>query len=38
VPAVRLAEERLRLRPLKVQPDHLALRVPIYVGPPFLPR
>jgi transposase len=33
VPAVRLAEERLRLRPLKVQPDHLALRVPIYVGP-----
>jgi transposase len=33
VPAVRLAEERPRLRPLKVQPDQLALRVPIYVGP-----
>ena len=33
VPAVRLAEERPRLRPLNVQPDQLALRVPIYVGP-----
>jgi transposase len=33
VPAVRLAEERPRLRPLKVSPDQLALRVPIYVGP-----
>jgi hypothetical protein len=33
IPAVRLAEEQPRLRALKVQPDHLALRVPVYVGP-----
>jgi transposase len=33
VPEVRLAEERPRLRPLKVAPDHLALRVPVQVGP-----
>jgi len=33
IPAVRLAEEALRLRPLKVQPDELALRIPVYVGP-----
>ncbi len=33
VPAVRLAEERPRLRPLNVSPDQLALRVPISVGP-----
>ena len=33
VPAVRLAEETLRLRPLKVQPEELALRIPVYVGP-----
>jgi transposase len=33
IPAVRLAEERPRLRPLKVTPDDLALRVPIVVGP-----
>jgi transposase len=32
IPAVRLAEERPRLRPLKVKPAELALRVPIYVG------
>jgi len=33
VPAVRLAEERERLRPLKVSSDELALRFPIFVGP-----
>ena len=33
IPAVRLAEEALRLRPLKVQPEDLALRIPVYVGP-----
>jgi transposase len=33
IPAVRLAEEAPRLRPLKVQPDELALRIPVYVGP-----
>jgi transposase len=33
IPAVRLAEERPRLRPLKVAPADLALRVPIVVGP-----
>lgn len=32
-PAVRLAEELPRLRPLKVAPQDLALRVPVYVGP-----
>jgi transposase len=33
IPAVRWAEERPRLRPLKVQPEDLALRIPVYVGP-----
>jgi len=33
VPAVRLAEEQPRLRPLRVSPDALALRIPICVGP-----
>jgi transposase len=33
IPAVRLEEERPRLRPLKITPEHLALRVPIVVGP-----
>ncbi len=33
IPAVRLEEERSRLRPLKVAPAQLALRVPIVVGP-----
>lgn len=32
-PSVRLVEERARLRPLNVQSEQLALRVPIYVGP-----
>jgi transposase len=33
IPAVRLAEEAPRLRPLKVRPEDLALRIPLYVGP-----
>src|SRR6201997_5324990 len=33
IPAVRLAEEAPRLRTLKVQPEQLALRIPVYVGP-----
>lgn len=33
IPAVRLEEERPRLRPLKVAPTDLALRVPVIVGP-----
>ena len=33
IPAVRLAEEAPRLRPLKVLPAELALRIPVYVGP-----
>ena len=33
IPVVRLAEERPRLRPLKVAPADLALRVPVIVGP-----
>jgi transposase len=33
VPAERLVEEQRRLRPLKVAPAELALRIPVYVGP-----
>jgi transposase len=33
IPAVRFEDERPRLRPLKVAPAALALRVPIVVGP-----
>ena len=33
IPAVRMADERPRLRPLKVRPETLALRIPIWVGP-----
>ena len=33
IPAVRLDEERPRLRAVKIAPDDLALRVPIVVGP-----
>jgi transposase len=33
IPAVRLTEEAQRLRPLKVRPEDLALRIPVYVGP-----
>lgn len=32
-PAVRLLEEQPRLRALKVRPEDLALRIPVYVGP-----
>jgi transposase len=32
-PATRVAEERARLRPVKVAPADLALRIPISVGP-----
>jgi transposase len=33
IPAERMREERPRLRPLKVTPTDLALRIPIIVGP-----
>jgi len=33
VPAVRLAQEKPRLRVLKVAPESLALRFPVHVGP-----
>lgn len=32
-PATRMAEERVRLRPLKVVPAELALRIPVSAGP-----
>jgi len=32
-PSARMAEERTRLRPLKISPRDLALRIPVYVGP-----
>lgn len=32
-PAARIDQDRARLRPLRVTPDQLALRVPIHVGP-----
>lgn len=32
-PSMRFAEELPRLRPLKVLPENLALRVPVHVGP-----
>jgi len=33
IPSVRLLEDRARLRPPRCLPEHLALRVPIQVGP-----
>ena len=33
IPAARLEQERPRLRPLRVAPEDLALRLPIFVGP-----
>jgi transposase len=33
IPALRLAEEAPRLRALKLLPEQLALRIPVYVGP-----
>ena len=38
IPAVRMAEERPRLRPLKLTPETLALRIPIWVGPTGMVR
>jgi len=32
-PASRIAEERARLRPMRMRPDELMLRVPVQVGP-----
>ncbi len=32
-PAQRLTEDRSRLRPLRISPEQLALRVPVHVGP-----
>jgi transposase len=32
-PQARMAEEKIRLRPLKVKPETLALRIPVRVGP-----
>lgn len=32
-PATRMVEERERLRPLKVRPEELALRIPVSAGP-----
>jgi transposase len=32
-PAARIGEERVRLRPLKIAPTDLALRIPVSVGP-----
>jgi transposase len=37
-PLARIAEERARFRPLKVQPQELALRVPVVVGPTGMVR
>ena len=33
IPAERLADEKPRLRALRVKPDELALRIPVHVGP-----
>jgi transposase len=33
IPSLRLVEEARRLRALKVPPEQLALRIPVYVGP-----
>lgn len=33
VPAVRLVEEQARLRPMRIAPADLALRIPVHVGP-----
>jgi transposase len=33
IPTERLREEATRLRPIKVRPEDLALRIPVYVGP-----
>lgn len=33
IPAVRISDERPRLRPLRIPPEKLALRIPLTVGP-----
>jgi len=33
IPALRWGQERPRLRPLKVTPENLALRIPVQIGP-----
>lgn len=38
IPAVRRVEELRRLRPVKVSPENLALRYPVYVGPTAMVR
>ena len=38
IPTIRFAEEMRRLRPLKVSPENLALRYPVYVGPTAMVR
>jgi transposase len=38
IPAVRLAEERRRLRPVRIQPQDLALRIPVSAGPTGMVR
>jgi hypothetical protein len=38
IPAIRFAEEQRRLRMLKVSPENLALRYPVYVGPTAMVR
>jgi transposase len=38
IPAQRLEEERRRLRPVKVQPEELALRIPVSAGPTGMVR
>jgi transposase len=38
IPAVRLAEERRRLRPVRIQPEQLALRIPVSAGPTGMVR
>jgi len=38
IPAVRLEEERRRLRPVRIQPEDLALRIPVSAGPTGMVR
>jgi transposase len=33
IPSVRMSDERARMKPLRVKPDELALRLPLIVGP-----
>jgi transposase len=38
IPAIRYSEELRRLRPVKVSPENLALRYPVYAGPTAMVR